>query len=223
MELVGQQWAGSFSGARGMPAAAAGSLSKVEIFTDPGTYNGSKAKFEDWWTKMKVWLNYNLKQFSYIDADRDKIINGKNCAYAILSCLQDPKGSHFVEVELQKLANRGTQLQNWKTLIKKWRVCSVPNYRLIKPRTRSPNLTKRTSTLIHSSQNGSHFTISPRLMQLWVFGCLKTRSPLYPLQTLLKKHLKSYCQWNIDRNKENHQSFQSLCSFLAWLSRRAIQ
>ena len=38
----------------------AGSFSKVEIFTDPGIYDGFNAKFEDWWTKMKVWLDQKL-------------------------------------------------------------------------------------------------------------------------------------------------------------------
>ena len=55
---------------------------------------------------MKAWLNCNLKQFTNIDADGDEIINSKNCAYAILSCLCGPKESHFTEVELQKLANK---------------------------------------------------------------------------------------------------------------------
>ena len=27
---------------------------KVEIFTDPGEYNGSKAKFEEWWAKAQA-------------------------------------------------------------------------------------------------------------------------------------------------------------------------
>ena len=90
----------------------AGSSSKVKIFTDSGTYDSSKAKFEDWWTKMKTWLNCNPKQFAYINVERDKIINGKNCAYTILSHLHGPKGSHFTEVELQKLADGDTQLYN---------------------------------------------------------------------------------------------------------------
>ena len=80
MGLVGQQWAGSFSRTRGMPMSLIVLSFKVEIFTDPGTYDGSKAKFKEWWTKMKAWLDCNPKQFSYIDANGDEIINGKNCA-----------------------------------------------------------------------------------------------------------------------------------------------
>ena len=118
MGLVGQQWAGSFGRVRGTPTSSARSSSKVEIFTDSSTYDGSKAKFEDWWTKIKAWLDCNSKQFAYIDVDGDEIINGNNCAYAILSWLRGPKGSHFMEVELQKLADRDTQLHNWDTLVK---------------------------------------------------------------------------------------------------------
>ena len=91
MDLVGQQWTGSFRGARGTSMGPAGPSSKVEIFTDPGTYNGSKTKFKDWWTKMKTWLDCNPKQFTYVDADGDEIINGKNCAYVIFSSLYGPK------------------------------------------------------------------------------------------------------------------------------------
>ena len=118
MGLVDQQWAGNFGGARKTLTGTSGSLSKVKIFTDFSTYNDSKAKFKDWWTKMKAWLNCNPKQFAYIDADGDEIINSKNCTYAILSCLCGPKESHFMEVELQKLTDGDIQLHNWETLVK---------------------------------------------------------------------------------------------------------
>ena len=32
---------------------------KVEIFNDPGEYDGSKAKFEEWWAKVQAWLKVN--------------------------------------------------------------------------------------------------------------------------------------------------------------------
>lgn len=67
---------------------------------------------------MKAWLNCNPKQFTYVDADGDEIINSKNCAYAILFHLCSLKGSHFMEVELQRLANGDTHLYNWETLVK---------------------------------------------------------------------------------------------------------
>lgn len=112
MDLVGQQWTGSVSRNRGPSSRSADSTSKVEIFMDPRTYDGSKLKFEDWWTKMQAWLDCNSKQFSYINADGGKIINEKNYAYIIFSCFKEAKGSHFVEVELQKLAARDICLHN---------------------------------------------------------------------------------------------------------------
>ena len=118
MGLVGQQWANSFGGGRGIATSSASPSSKVKIFMNPGIYNGSKAKFKDWWTKMKAWLDCNPKQSAYTNADGDEIIYGKNCAYAILSCLCRPKGSHFMEVELQKLTDKDIWLHNWETLIK---------------------------------------------------------------------------------------------------------
>ena len=32
---------------------------KVEIFNDPGEYDGSKVKLEEWWAKMQAWLTVN--------------------------------------------------------------------------------------------------------------------------------------------------------------------
>ena len=32
---------------------------KVEMLMDPGHYSGERAKFMEWWTKMKVWVRVN--------------------------------------------------------------------------------------------------------------------------------------------------------------------
>ncbi|KIJ58532.1 hypothetical protein HYDPIDRAFT_102496 [Hydnomerulius pinastri MD-312] len=37
---------------------------KVEIIADPGQYAGEKAKFIEWWTKMKIWVRANNNAFS---------------------------------------------------------------------------------------------------------------------------------------------------------------
>ena len=29
---------------------------KVQTLNDPGTYTRDRAKFHEWWTKMKVWI-----------------------------------------------------------------------------------------------------------------------------------------------------------------------
>ena len=45
-------------GALGAPPAS-GTSKKVEVFTDPGNFNGEISHFEEWWLKMKTWLNIN--------------------------------------------------------------------------------------------------------------------------------------------------------------------
>ena len=38
----------------GLPASAISR--KVQTLNDPGSYTGDRAKFHEWWTKMKVWI-----------------------------------------------------------------------------------------------------------------------------------------------------------------------
>ena len=61
-ELMGlYSWTGVSGGSTG------GSSSKVEIFQDPGSYDSSASKFEEWWTKLNTWLDCHPKQFSEKD------------------------------------------------------------------------------------------------------------------------------------------------------------
>ncbi|KAF9221697.1 hypothetical protein BS17DRAFT_671106, partial [Gyrodon lividus] len=30
-----------------------------EVVVDPGQYKGDKAKFNEWWMKMQIWINAN--------------------------------------------------------------------------------------------------------------------------------------------------------------------
>ena len=46
--LIGQQWAALVSS---YPESGGGSSAKIEIFSDPEPYDGSKAKFEELWMK----------------------------------------------------------------------------------------------------------------------------------------------------------------------------
>ena len=57
-ELMGLYgWAGVSGGGGGSTG------SKVEIFPDPRSYDGSASKFEEWWMKLNTWLDCHLKQF----------------------------------------------------------------------------------------------------------------------------------------------------------------
>ncbi|KIJ63728.1 hypothetical protein HYDPIDRAFT_29080 [Hydnomerulius pinastri MD-312] len=37
---------------------------KVEVIADPGQYTGEKARFTEWWTKMRIWLQANADALS---------------------------------------------------------------------------------------------------------------------------------------------------------------
>ena len=45
-------------GGLGAPPTS-GTSKKVEVFTDLGNFNGEISHFEEWWLKMKTWLNIN--------------------------------------------------------------------------------------------------------------------------------------------------------------------
>ena len=61
-------WAGVSRG-----SAGGSSGSKVEIFQDPGSYDGSASKFKEWWTKLNTWLDCHPKQFSEKDPQGHKV------------------------------------------------------------------------------------------------------------------------------------------------------
>ena len=62
-ELMGLYgWAGVSGGSAGGSTGT-----KVEIFQDPGSYDSSASKFEEWWMKLNAWLDCHPKQFSEKD------------------------------------------------------------------------------------------------------------------------------------------------------------
>ena len=78
------------------PAPPSGSYSKkVEIFTDPGEYDGSKAKFEEWWAKAQAWLKVN--EHAIPEGSQDAV-------GAILSRLKGLKAGPFAQVHLTQAA-----------------------------------------------------------------------------------------------------------------------
>ena len=77
----------------------------MEIFQDPGSYDGSASKFEEWWTKMNTWLECHPKQFLEKDAQGHEVPTLKPRMDAVLSQLKGSKGAHYTEMELKKLAN----------------------------------------------------------------------------------------------------------------------
>ena len=78
---------------------------KVEIFNDLGEYDGSKAKFEEWWAKMQAWLMVN--QHAIPASSQDAV-------GAVLSWLKGPKAGPFTQVRLTQAA-QGTYM--WTQLV----------------------------------------------------------------------------------------------------------
>ena len=104
-ELMGlYRWAGT---------GGSGGQSKVEIFQDPRLYDGTPSKFKEWWMKMNTWLECHPKQFTKKNQMGFDIPKLKPCMYAVLSHLRGTKGAHYVEMELQKLADRSSMHRHW--------------------------------------------------------------------------------------------------------------
>ena len=109
-ELMGlYSWAGVSTG-----GSAGGSTSKVEIFQDPRSYDGSASKFEEWWTKLNTWLDCHPKQFSEKDLQGHKVPALKPRMYMVLSRLKGSKGAHYAKMELKKLADGKSPHRYWE-------------------------------------------------------------------------------------------------------------
>ena len=107
-ELMGLYgWAGL------TPSGGSGGT-KVEIFQDPGSYDGSASKFKEWWTKMNAWLECHPKQFQEKDEQAHDVPALKPRMSTVLSRLKGSKGSHYAEMELKKLADGKSLHRYWE-------------------------------------------------------------------------------------------------------------
>ena len=117
MGLIGQQWA---TLAPSHSETSRGSSGKIEIFSDPGSYDGSKAKFEEWWMKAHAWMDCNPRHFARKDADGDLVSNAKMRVYTILFRLCGQKGSYFAEIKLLKLEQGVSAFaEDWDAFVNK--------------------------------------------------------------------------------------------------------
>ena len=123
-------WAGISRGSAG------GSGSKVEIFQDPGSYDGLASKFEEWWTKLNAWLDCHPKQFSEKDLQGHEVPTLKPRMYAVLSRLKGSKGAHYAEMELKKLADRKSLHWYWELSPQRLKEFSAHSYSRTGPATR---------------------------------------------------------------------------------------
>ncbi|RTR35484.1 hypothetical protein EKG38_24685 [Shewanella canadensis] len=76
------------------PAPSGGGYSKkIEVFNDPGEYDGSKAKFEEWWAKMRAWLKLN--EHAIAPESHEAVL-------AVLSRLKGAKAGPFAQTCITK-------------------------------------------------------------------------------------------------------------------------
>ena len=103
------QWSRELMGLYGWAGVSGGSGTgrgtKVEIFQDPRSYDGSVSKFEEWWMKINAWLERHLKQFQEKDMQGYDVPALKPRMYVVLSQLKGLKGAHYAEMELKKLVD----------------------------------------------------------------------------------------------------------------------
>ena len=80
-------------------ATAMAQTAKIsKLLADPGLFDGSMSKFEEWWAKVKAWQAENHLA---MPANIDKPVR------AVLSCLEGPKAGSFARTYLEIL-NSGT-------------------------------------------------------------------------------------------------------------------
>ena len=75
----------ALANAQAAPAAPA----RKKVVADPGTYDGSPAKFHEWWSKIKIWMQVSMQGAT--DAE---------VAAAVYSQLTGPKAGHWAQVRL---------------------------------------------------------------------------------------------------------------------------
>ena len=73
----------ALANAQAAPAPAA----HKKVVADPGTYDGSPAKFHKWWSKIKIWMQVSMR-----GATDAKV------AMAVYSRLTGPKAGHWAQV-----------------------------------------------------------------------------------------------------------------------------
>ena len=75
--------------------AAMAQMAKIsKLLTDPGPFDGSMSKFEEWWAKVKAWQAENHLA---MPANTGKPVR------AVLSCLERPKAGSFARTRLEIL------------------------------------------------------------------------------------------------------------------------
>ena len=79
-------------------ATATAQMAKIsKLLTDPGPFNGSMSRFEEWWAKVKAWQAENHLA---MPTNTDKPVR------AVLSRLEGPKAGSFARTRLEMLNSK---------------------------------------------------------------------------------------------------------------------
>src|SRR5271168_1715409 len=78
---------------------------RIQVIADPGSYEGEKAKFQEWWTKIQVWVKANWSAF---DSDFE-------LASAIWSRMKGPTAGRYAETRMAECLN-STIWPSWDIL-----------------------------------------------------------------------------------------------------------
>ena len=109
LDNMGSQLLAMQNQATATATATAQTVKISKLLADPGLFDGSMAKFEEWWTKIKAWQAEN---HIAMPANTDKPV----CA--VLSHLEGPKAGSFARTRLEIL-NSGTTY-TWAHMCGKW-------------------------------------------------------------------------------------------------------
>ncbi|KAF8834136.1 hypothetical protein BDN67DRAFT_992727 [Paxillus ammoniavirescens] len=74
-------------------------LKKVEVVADPGCFEGDRARFSKWWTKVQIWISSNL----------DGLDTNKEVCSAVWSRMKGPITGRYAETRMIECLNNN----NW--------------------------------------------------------------------------------------------------------------
>jgi hypothetical protein len=103
----------------GTPGAVptSGTSKKVEVFADPGNFSGEINHFEEWWLKMKTWLNIN--QHTIPTRSYDAVVS-------VLSCMKQKAGTFSAQRLEKGIAYTWTELET--DIVKQYHQTARPDW-----------------------------------------------------------------------------------------------
>jgi hypothetical protein len=98
-------------------APTSGTSKKVEVFADPGNFSGEINHFEEWWLKMKTWLNINQQTIPARSYD---------AVVSVLSCMKRKAGIFSTQRLEKGIAYTWAELET--DIVKQYRPTARPDW-----------------------------------------------------------------------------------------------